>query len=206
MLEQFRPAFVSFATLTFITGLIYPAIVTGVASVAFPYQAAGSVMIRDGRAVGSELIAQPFTDAKYFWPRPSAANYDAAAGSGSNLAPSNPALAEAVKARIDALRSSGTDPAALVPVDLVTASGSGLDPHLSLAATRYQAARVAAARHMAPEAVDRLIEQCTEGATFGVLGEPRVNVLRLNDILDHGVAVAHADLMTRAHGFWPASH
>ena len=136
--------------------------------------------MRDGKAIGSELIAQPFTDPKYFWPRPSAANFDGAAGAASNLAPSNPALADAVRARTASLKTADPGNDLPIPIDLVTASASGLDPHISIAAARYQLRRVAAVRGMPLEQVQRLIELATEERTLGVLGEPRVNVLRLN--------------------------
>jgi K+-transporting ATPase ATPase C chain len=190
MMNVIRPAVVSFLLLSVLTGVIYPAVVTAVARAAFADKAAGSVVMRDGRAIGSELIAQPFTDAKYFWPRPSAANYDAAAGSGSNLGPNHPALAEAVKGRIATLRDAGVGDAAPassvppVPADLVTASASGLDPHISYAAAQYQAARVARARGVSEQAVRELLDRHTQSPTFGLLGERRVNVLRLNLALD----------------------
>lgn len=184
MLASVRTAIVSLLVLTVITGVIYPLVVTGIAKAMFADKASGSVIVRDGRAVGSELIAQRFDDPKYFWPRPSAANYDAAAGAGSNLGPSNPALRGAVQQSVVRLRM--TDPASHlpVPVDLVTASASGLDPHISPAAAAYQAHRVAAARGMRESDVQELIRQFTQSRTFGILGEPRVNVLLLNLALD----------------------
>ena len=181
-----RPAVVSFITLTVITGVIYPLAVTGVAKLAFASQADGSVLLRDGKAIGSSLIAQPFTDAKYFWPRPSAAGangYDATSGSGSNLAPSNPALTDAVAARVAALRAIDPGNTMPVPVDLVTASGSGLDPHISVAAATYQRARVARARGLNEAQVQAVIDTNTE--SLGLLSEHRVNVLELNLALDH---------------------
>jgi K+-transporting ATPase ATPase C chain len=184
MFSQIRPAVVLMALLTLITGVGYPLVVTGIASIAFADKAHGSVIIRDGKAIGSDLIAQPFTDAKYFWPRPSAANYNGAGGSGSNLGPTNPALAAAVKARVEALKAADPDNTAPVPIDLVTASGSGLDPHISEAAARYQVARVARARGMSNDKVQALVDQHIESPTFGALGEARVNVLRLNLALD----------------------
>jgi len=194
MLKELRPAIVSFLLLTVITGVIYPAVVTLIAKAAFPVQAGGSVVERDGRAIGSALIAQSFSDAKYFWTRPSPANYDATAGSGSNLGPNNPALVDAVSARIKTLRPA--QPLAGIPADLVTASASGLDPHISPAAAELQVARVAQARRMSEEAVRHAVAACTEGRTLGVLGEPRVNVLRLNLALDHGLEQGHVAMLS----------
>jgi K+-transporting ATPase ATPase C chain len=182
-----RPAIVLLALFTLLTGVIYPLAVTGLAQVIFPTQANGSLIRQDGRIVGSALIGQPFDDPRYFWGRLSATGpfpYNAAASSGSNLGPSNPALVEAVQARIAALKSADPGNTAPPPVDLVTASGSGLDPHISVAAALYQAPRVARARNLDPETVDRLVGEHTEGRQFGILGEPRVNVLRLNLALD----------------------
>ncbi|MGQ3002409.1 MAG: potassium-transporting ATPase subunit KdpC [Hydrogenophaga sp.] len=182
-----RPALVLFVLLSLVTGLLYPFFVTGVAQAVFPHQANGSLIERQGQAVGSELIGQPFTQAGHFWGRPSATGpmaYNAGASSGSNLGPNHPALAEAVKARIDALRAADPGNTAPVPVDLVTASASGLDPHISLAGARYQVARVARSRGLAPEQVNALVDQHTETSLFGFLGEPRVNVLALNLALD----------------------
>ena len=187
MTAQPRPALVLLAALSVVTGLAYPALVTAIAQVAFPFQANGSLMARDGTAVGSSLIGQPFDDPKYFWGRPSATApipYNAAASSGSNLGPTNPTLLEAVKGRVDALRAADPGNTASVPVDLVTASGSGLDPHISPAAALYQVPRVARARKLDPSALQALVAQHTEGRTFGILGEPRVNVLALNLALD----------------------
>ena len=178
-----RPALVLFALLTLVTGLLYPLLVTGVAQAVLTEEANGSVIVREGKTVGSTLIGQRFTQPGYFWSRPSSTGpeaYNASASGGSNLGPSNPALAEAVKARIAALRAADPGNTAPVPVDLVTASASGLDPHISLAAARYQAARVARARGLAPEQVNGLVDAHTEGVWFGFLGEPRVNVLALN--------------------------
>lgn len=178
-----RPALVLFAVLTLVTGLLYPLLVTGVAQTVFPQQANGSLVERNGQAVGSTLIGQSFARPENFWSRPSATGpmaYNAGASSGSNLGPTSPALTEAVKARIAALRAADPGNTAAVPVDLVTASASGLDPHISLAAARYQVARVARARGLPPEAVNALVEQHTEKTLFGFLGEPRVNVLALN--------------------------
>ncbi len=182
-----RPALVLFVLLSALTGIAYPLVVTGIAQVAFPQQAAGSLILRDGRTVGSSLIGQNFSDPEYFWGRPSATAphpNNASASSGSNLGPLNPALTEAVKGRIDALRAADPGNAAAVPVDLVTASASGLDPHTSVAAAMYQAARVARERQLPLAQVQQLIDQHAEGRLFGFLGEPRVNVLQLNLALD----------------------
>lgn len=182
-----RPALVTFAVLTALTGVAYPLVVTGIGQVAFPDQAAGSLITRDGKTVGSSLIGQNFQDPKYVWGRPSATGpmpYNASNSGGSNQGPLNPALSDAVKGRIEALRAADPGNSAPVPVDLVTASGSGLDPHLSVAGASYQAARVAKARQLPLQQVQQLIEQHTEGKLFGFLGEPRVNVLRLNLALD----------------------
>ena len=188
-----RPALALFIVLSLVTGLAYPLLVTGVAQLVFPQQANGSLIVHNGQVIGSALIGQPFGEARYFWSRPSAtapmAN-NAGASGGSNLGPTNPALADAVKARIEALRAADPGNTAPVPVDLVTASASGLDPHISRAAADYQAARVARIRGLAPEAVRALIERHTEGAWFGFLGEARVNVLALNLALDAAAAPA----------------
>ena len=187
MRSQFRPAVVSLIVLTLITGLVYPGIVTGVAKVAFSEKASGSVIAINGKPVGSELIGQPFGDPKYFWSRPSATSpvpYAGDSGSGSNLGARNPALVDAVKQRITALRAADTQNQQPIPIDLVTASGSGLDPHTSVAAAEYQSARVARARGISTEKVQQLIRQSTEGRSFGVLGDERVNVLKLNLALD----------------------
>ncbi len=184
---QLRISVITLALFTLLTGLAYPLAVTGMAQLIFPYQAKGSLMQRDGKVIGSELIGQSFTDAKYFWGRPSATvpfPYNAAASSGSNLGPTNPALEQAVKARIETLQSADPGNDAPIPVDLVTASASGLDPHISVAAALYQATRVARERSMSEAQVRLLIAQYTEAPQFGFLGEPRVNVLRLNLALD----------------------
>jgi len=182
-----RPAIVLLALFTLLTGIAYPLAVTSLAQAVFPMQANGSLMGQEGRIVGSALIGQPFDDPRYFWGRPSATApfpYNAAASSGSNLGPSNPALIEAVQARITALRAADPGNDAPVPVDLVTASGSGLDPHISVAAALYQAPRVARVRGLNAEAVSQLVAQQAEGRQLGFLGEPRVNVLKLNLALD----------------------
>jgi K+-transporting ATPase ATPase C chain len=177
-----------FITLSLLTGVIYPLFVTGVAQLVFPAQANGSLMIREGKTVGSELVGQPFDDPKYFWGRLSSTPefpYNAASSSGSNLGPSNPALAEAAKARVKALQSADPGNPSPIPIDLVTSSGSGLDPHISPAAALYQAPRVARARGLSEDRILHLVEQFTEPRQWGFLGEPRVNVLRLNLALDH---------------------
>ncbi len=187
MWTQLRPALVSLVTLTLITGLLYPLVVTGLAQVLFPRQASGSLILKDGKPVGSSLIGQPFDAPKYFWGRPSATApfpYNAAASSGSNLGPTNDALTKAVQARIDALKAADPDNPLPLPVDLVTASGSGLDPHISPASAAYQVRRVARVRGIEVGVVRQLVSQHTEGRQLGILGEPRVNVLALNLALD----------------------
>ena len=187
MFVHLLPSLRMLIVMSVVTGVVYPLVVTGIAQVAFPAAANGSLISVNGKAMGSSLIGQPFDDPNYFWSRPSATSpqpYNAMASSGSNQGPLNPALTDAVKDRIKALRDADPGNTAPVPVDLVTASGSGLDPHLSVAAADYQAARVAKARGLAADKVQSLIAAHTEGRTFGVLGEPRVNVLALNLALD----------------------
>ncbi len=187
MLAYLRPAIVLLVLLSAVTGIAYPLLVTGIAQVVFPWQANGSLIVKDGKTVGSALIGQPFDDPKYFWGRPSATSpfpYNAGASSGSNLSPTNPDLVKTVQGRVDALRAADPGNTAPVPVDLVTASGSGLDPHISPAAALYQLSRVAKARGLAPDVVGQLVEQHTQGRFLGVLGEPGVNVLTLNLALD----------------------
>lgn len=184
MVSQLRPAFLMLLILTVITGVIYPLVVTGIAQVVFPHQANGSLIVINGKAYGSELIGQQFDDPKYFWGRPSAAGYNAAASSGSNDGPMNPDLIEAVQTRVDALKAADPENTLPIPVDLVTASGSGLDPHISVAAALYQVHRVAAARGLEEAQVKSLVDRYTKGRQFGFLGEPTVNVLELNLTLD----------------------
>lgn len=182
-----RPAITLFILLSIVTGLLYPLLVTGISQAVFPAQAAGSLIERDGKLLGSRLIGQNFTDPKYFWGRPSATSpypNNAAASGGSNLGPRNPALKAAVESRIKTLREADPGNTAPVPVDLVTASASGLDPHISPAAADYQIGRVARARGLASEAVRALVAQHTEDRQWGMFGEPHVNVLELNLALD----------------------
>lgn len=191
MRSELRPALVLFVLLSLVTGLLYPLALTGLAQGLFPAQANGSLLLRDGRPVGSALIGQAFADPGHFWGRPSAtanAPYDAALSGGSNLGPSSPALHAAVRERIAALRAADPGNTAPVPVDLVTASASGLDPHISRAAADWQLARVARARGWPEAQVRALVEARTERPWLGFLGEPRVNVLALNLALDaHGM-------------------
>jgi K+-transporting ATPase ATPase C chain len=196
MLREIRPAIVLVIVLTLITGLVYPLAMTGIAGVIFPYQAQGSLIEKDGKVVGSALIGQVFADDKYFHGRPSATNtpdpkdstktvdapYNAANSMGSNLGPTNKALIDRVKGDADKLKEE--NPNAAVPIDLVTTSGSGLDPDISPAAALFQVPRVAKARNMPQERIRALVEEHTQGRTLGLLGEPRVNVLKLNLALD----------------------
>lgn len=187
MVRELRPALIVFLVLTVITGVIYPGVVTVIARVFFADAASGSIVERNGKAVGSALLGQPFSSPQYFWSRPSATSpqpYNGASSSGSNLGPTNPALEHAVRDRIAALRAADPGNTRAVPADLVTASASGLDPHISPAAAEYQISRVARARGVDETRVRKLVRDATEGRTFGVLGEPRVNVLRLNLALD----------------------
>lgn len=187
MVRNFKDALLMLIVLTVVTGVAYPLIVTGIAQAIFPHAAHGSIIERDGKAVGSRLIGQPFSEPKYFWGRPSATApvpYNAAASSGSNQGPLNPALHAAVKARIDALRSADPGNTRPVPIDLVTASASGLDPHISPAAAEYQVSRVARLRALPEDQVRALVIAHTELRQLGFLGEPRVNVLQLNLALD----------------------
>jgi K+-transporting ATPase ATPase C chain len=187
MFGQLRAAVVMLAVMTVVTGIGYPLVVTGIAQAAFRDQANGSLVVQDGKAVASRLIGQPYEDPRYFWSRPSATGpfpYNGGASSGSNQGPTNPALTDAVKGRIEALRVADPDNKGAVPVDLVTAAGSGLDPHISPAAAGYQAGRVATKRGMTRQQVDAMIARHTEGRQLGLLGEPRVNVGELNRALD----------------------
>jgi K+-transporting ATPase ATPase C chain len=193
MISQLRPAFFMLLIFTLITGVIYPLVVTGIAQAAFQHQANGSLIVIDGKTYGSELIGQQFDDPKYFWGRLSATGafpynaYNAetlTGSSGSNYGPLNPALLDMVQGRVDALKAADPDNIAPIPVDLVTASGSGLDPHISVAAALYQVQHVAQARGLSDEAMKALVDKYTEGRQLGFLGEPRVNVLLLNLALD----------------------
>jgi K+-transporting ATPase ATPase C chain len=191
MSSIFRPALVLFCALSVLCGVLYPAAVTGIGRVAFPDQAAGSLIESGGKPVGSMLIGQAFTSPRYFWGRPSATApmpNNAAGSSGANQGPTNPALADAVKARIDALRTADPANRSPVPVDLVTASASGLDPEISVAAAQFQAGRIAAARNITAQQVRDLIEAQRQDRSLGIIGEPRVNVLALNLALDGGAA------------------
>src|SRR6266436_8894229 len=187
MRSHIRPAIVMLVLLSALTGLVYPAVITVIAQLVFPNQANGSLIVKDGKGLGSRLIGQPFDDPKYFWSRPSATSpfgYNAGASAGSNLSPTNADLIKTVQGRVDALRAADPGNTAPVPVDLVTASGSGLDPHISPAAALYQVSRVARERKFSPDTVRTLVDRHTEGRFWGLLGEPRVNVLALNLALD----------------------
>lgn len=182
-----RPALSLFVLLSLVTGIAYPLVTTGIAQAVFPKAAAGSLILKEGKPVGSALIGQNFADPKYFWGRPSATSpqpYNATASGGSNQGPLNPALVDAVKGRIDALKAVDPDNPLPIPADLVTASASGLDPHISPAAAAYQAGRIARLRQLPADRVAALITACTEGRQWGLFGEPRVNVLALNLALD----------------------
>jgi len=193
MLKHLKPAFMMLLVLTALTGLAYPLAVTGLSQLLFPNQANGSLILdKGGKPLGSKLIGQTFSDPKYFWSRPSATSPypdNAGASSGSNLGPTNPALMDAVQSRIQALKEADPGNDKPIPVDLVTASGSGLDPHISPAAAEYQVTRVAKARGKSVDAIRKLVAAHTEGRTVGLLGEPRVNLLKLNLALD-GVEVS----------------
>ena len=194
MKDHLRPALALLALLSVVTGLLYPLAVTVIAQTLFPREASGSLVMRDGKAVGSRLIGQPFSDPKYFWGRLSATGpvpYNAAASTGSNFGPMNKALRDAAAARIEGLRAADPGNSAPVPVDLVTASGSGLDPHISIAAALYQAPRVARVRSLNVKAVEAMIGQSTTGRGLGLVGEPVVNVLELNLALDAGGGPSH---------------
>jgi potassium-transporting ATPase KdpC subunit len=187
MWRQLKTALIFLGIFTVITGIIYPLFVTGVAQAFFRGQANGSLITENGTKVGSELIGQQFSEPKYFWGRLSATStfpYNAAASSGSNLGPSNPALLDEVQARIDALKAADPDNTLPIPVDLVTSSGSGLDPNISIAAAEYQVNRVARYRGLSADKVQALVKKYTQGRQFGIFGEPRVNVLKLNLALD----------------------
>jgi K+-transporting ATPase ATPase C chain len=187
MLKELRPAVVSFLLLMLLTGIVYPLLVTGISQGLMPGQANGSMIMKDGKPAGSVLIGQSFSDPKYFWGRPSATSpmpNNAVSSGGSNLGPTNPALMDAIKARVQALKDADPGNKQPVPVDLVTASASGLDPHISPAAAQYQLARVARVRNLNPDTLRKLVDEHTEGRQFGILGEPRVNVLELNLALD----------------------
>ncbi len=187
MLKELKPALLVFLVLTVLTGIVYPGVVTGIGRLLFAHQVDGSLIVRDGKSVGSELLGQSFTSPRYFWGRPSATSpmADNGVGStGSNQGATSPGLESAVRERIAALRAADPGNTAAVPVDLVTASGSGLDPQISPAAAEFQVARVARVRRLDAARVRALVEHATEGRTFGLLGEPRVNVLQLNLALD----------------------
>jgi K+-transporting ATPase ATPase C chain len=191
--SMIRPTIILFVLLTVLTGFMYPLVITAIARAAFPEQAEGSLILRGGKPIGSRLIGQNFSDPKYFWSRPSATSpqaYNGTASGGSNLGPLNPALTDAIKVRIQALQSADPGNTVAVPVDLVSASASGLDPHVSVAAARYQVARVARMRGLSAAAVQTLLSNYSEGRLWGFVGEPRVNVLELNLALDQLAARA----------------
>lgn len=191
MFKQLRPAATLLALLTVLTGVIYPLIVTGLAQVFFPHEANGSLLLQDEKAVGSELIGQAFSSPRHFWGRPSATSpvpYNGTSSAGSNLGPTNPTFLQTVAERVAALRAAHPEQSGAVPADLVTASASGLDPHISPAGAEYQVPRVAKALGMSPDDVRKLVAAHTEYRTLGVLGEPRVNVLKLNLTLDQEAA------------------
>lgn len=187
MLKEIRSAVVSFLLLTLLTGIAYPMLVTGISQSLMPDHANGSLIMKDGKPAGSKLIGQSFSDPKYFWSRPSATSpmpNNAVASGGSNLGPTNPALMDVIKSRVQALTDADPGNKQPVPVDLVTASASGLDPHISPAAAQYQVSRIARVRNLNPDTLYKLVDEHTEGRQFGILGEPRVNVLELNLALD----------------------
>jgi K+-transporting ATPase ATPase C chain len=187
MTSQIRPVLIIFAFLAFMTGVVYPLVITGIGAALFPDEASGSLIVKDGKSIGSRLIGQSFTEPRYFWSRPSATGtspYNPLASAGTNQGPLNPALADAVKSRIDALRAADPGNTAPVPVDLVTASASGLDPDISVAAANYQVARVARERGLPIERVGELVTQHSIDRWLGIFGEPTVNVLELNIALD----------------------
>jgi len=190
ILKNLRTSVLLLLILTVITGLIYPLLITAIAQLVFPFKANGSLILKGERVVGSALIGQPFTDSRYFWSRPSATApfpYNARASSGSNLGPLNPALLDAVRQRVEDLKAADSSNAMQIPVDLVTASGSGLDPHISVMAALYQVPRVARTRGLTEERVRNHVEQHVEGRQWGALGEPRINVLLLNKSLDEAI-------------------
>jgi len=194
-LKSLRTALISILLFTVITGVIYPLLVTGAAQLIFPGKANGSMLVKGGKAIGSELIGQPFSSPKYFWGRPSATSpfaYNAGASTGSNYGPLNPALLDASRKRVKQLRDADPQNVEPVPVDLVTASGSGLDPHISIAAALYQVPRVARSRNLSEGVVKSFVDRYSEGRQLGVLGEPRVNVLKLNVALDETKSTSEA--------------
>ncbi|MBF0427737.1 MAG: potassium-transporting ATPase subunit KdpC [Magnetococcales bacterium] len=196
MLKELKPALWMVVWMTLLTGVFYPALVTGLAQLFFPHEASGSLLRSGEQIVGSSLIGQPFSDQQYFWGRPSATTpmpYNAASSGASNLGPLNPALAEAVQTRIAALKESDPSQMQPIPVDLVTSSASGLDPHISPDAALWQTPRVARARNLSVQEVLQLVQKHTEGRTFGILGEPRVNVLTLNLAMDRQIFKAHSN-------------